>query len=131
MPCFKDNKCILNTSINTQCIVLLVIHSVSFMLSIFLYKMVTILNGINTKHKSAEKNTGQCFLIELQFTCQNLDKCEQNRKIVRMIEVRIIEVRLYMYFLVKYKKLTTDDSLSQNNNYCYHCKTSTCSHSND
>ena len=85
MPCFKDNKCILNTSIHTQCIVLLVIHSVSIMLSIFLYKMVKILNGINTKHKSAEKNTGQCFSIELHSHAKifrtNVSKIQKRAKI--------------------------------------------------
>ena len=34
----------------------------------------------NTKHKSAKKNTGQCFSIELQFTCNTSDKSEKNRK---------------------------------------------------
>ena len=32
------------------------------------------------KHKSAKKNTGQCFSIELQFTCKTSDKSEKNRK---------------------------------------------------
>ena len=27
-----------------------------------------------------ERNTGQCFSIELQFTCKKSDKSEQNRK---------------------------------------------------
>ena len=34
----------------------------------------------NTKHKSAKKKTGQCFSIELQFTCKTSDKSEKNRK---------------------------------------------------
>ena len=34
----------------------------------------------NAKHKSAKKNTGQCFPIELQFTCRTSDKSEKNRK---------------------------------------------------
>ena len=34
----------------------------------------------NTKHKLREKNTGQCFSIELQFTCKTSDKSEKNQK---------------------------------------------------
>ena len=85
MACFKDNKCILNASINAQCIVLLVIHSVFIMLSIFLYKMVTILNGINTKHKSAEKNTDNVFQSNCSSHAKifrtNASKIEKRAKI--------------------------------------------------
>ena len=56
------------------------IYSYEYMNIIFILYIHN-LNGINTKHKLAEKNTGQCFSIELQFTCKNIsDKCEQNRK---------------------------------------------------
>ena len=33
-----------------------------------------------TGTSSAKKNTGQCFSIELQFTCITSDKSEKNRK---------------------------------------------------
>ena len=32
------------------------------------------------KTQIGEKNTGQCFLIELQFTCISSDKSEKNQK---------------------------------------------------
>ena len=35
---------------------------------------------LKTKHKSAKKNSGRCFSMELQFTCKNSDKSEQNQK---------------------------------------------------
>ena len=43
----------------------------------------------NTKHKSAKKKTGQCFSIELQFTCRTSDKSETNlRKIEKRPKIR-------------------------------------------